>query len=361
VNRVAGKLRRRRSGDDVAAILSSIVDGLRSGLSLRHAVLRTAGTDGSPACVAPVRHGLDAGRPLNDVLRSAAAHAEDVDVRCALSVLAAHADAGGDPVPAVSALATRLRRRQAARREARALTTQARLGARAILLLTPGFWLLLLVSDARHTLGALTKSGPRSAVVCGVVLQLLGAAWIGAIVRQASPASRPGRLESVPFLRAGRALVGGRRSGEDADDIADAAETIAFVLDAGRSPSAALESVAPLVGGKLGWQLTGAVSRIRAGARVADAVRDASAGGGEAHRRFAEAFVASIDLGVPLAPALRDLADDAREASSADVQESVRRASVRVLLPLGLLILPAFLLSCLVPLFAGGLFGISGT
>src|SRR5438132_13072738 len=125
-------------------------------MSLRHAILRTAGTNGSP--LAPIAPVLDAGRPLSDVLRSAAAHAEDADVRCALSVLAAHADAGGDPVPAVSALATRLRRRQAARREARALTTQARLGARAMLLLTPGFWLLLVASDARHTLSSLSKS-----------------------------------------------------------------------------------------------------------------------------------------------------------------------------------------------------------
>src|SRR2546423_1833216 len=163
-------LRRPHSEPDVVAALSSMVDGLRSGLSLRHAALRTAGTNGSP--LAPIASALDAGRPLSDVLGTAAAQAEDVDVRCVYSVLAPHADAGGDPVPAVSALATRLRRRQAARREARALTTQARLGARAMLLLTPGFWLLLFTSDMHGTLASLSKPGPRTAVLLGVVLQL---------------------------------------------------------------------------------------------------------------------------------------------------------------------------------------------
>jgi len=347
----------RRREVDVVASMQSVVDGLRSGLSLRHAVLRSAGTDGSPlASIAPE---LDVGRPLSDVLRTAAAHSEDADVRCALSVLAAHADAGGDPVPAVSALATRLRRRQAARREARALTTQARLGARAMLLLTPGFWLLLFTSDARHTMSALTKSGPRNAVVLGVVLQVLGALWIGAIVNRAAGSVRRRAWMQLPVLRAGSALVGGRATSDRGDEISDAAETIAFVLDAGRSPSGALESVAPLMRGDFCERLKSAVARVRAGARLVDALRESGLDTQDA--RFVGAFEASVTLGVPLASALRDLADDVRERSAVALSENVRRASVRVLVPLGLLVLPAFVLSCLVPLFAGGLVGLSGS
>jgi len=345
---------RRRHEPDVVAAMSSVVDGLRSGLSLRHAVLRTAGTDGSP--LAPIAPALDAGRPLSDVLRTAAAQVEDADVRCALSVLAAHADAGGDPVPAVSALATRLRRRQAARREARALTTQARLGARAMLLLTPGFWLLLFSSDARHTLAALSKSGPRTAVVGGVVLQLLGAFWIGAIVNRAAGSSAKRSWTDLPFIRAIGAVAGGRAQSDKGDEVADAAETIAFVLDAGRSPSGALDAVAGLMRGEIGERLEAARSRIRAGDRLVDAIRAS-----DLEPRLVDAFEASVTLGVPLAPALRDLADDLRERAAADLNENVRRASVRVLVPLGLLVLPAFVLSCLVPLFAGGLVGLSGS
>ena len=348
---------------DVAGALGSIIDGLRAGMSLRTAVLRTAGTDGSPlATIAPVLAGLDAGRPLGDVLRLAAAPAKDADLRAALCVLAAHAEAGGDPVPAVSALASRLRRRQAARREARALTTQARLGARAMLLLTPGFWLLLLASDARGTVASLTKSGPRTAVIGGVLFQLVGARWIGAIVRGAAETHRGDRAWSdAPVLRALAVLVRGRERSFVGDDIAESAETIGFVLDAGRSPSGALETVAPLVRGTFGEALTRAVARVRAGARVGDALCEATAGFGDAAARFARAFETSMTLGVPLAPAMRALADELRERSAVQLNEDVRRASVRVLVPVGLLILPAFVLSCLVPLFAGGLVGLSGS
>jgi pilus assembly protein TadC len=225
-----------------------------------------------------------------------------------------------------------------------------------MLLLTPGFWLLLLTSDARHTLSSLAKPAPRTAVVLGVALQLLGALWIGAIVNRAAGARPRARWMQLPVLRAGSALIGGRTRENASEEIADAAETIAFVLDAGSSPSAALRAVAPLVHGETGTRLRSAAARLGAGERLADAMRAC-----EIDARLVDAFDASMSLGVPLAPALRDLADDVRERAAMDLSENVRRASVRVLVPLGLLILPAFVLSCLVPLFAGGLVGLSGS
>jgi tight adherence protein C len=240
------------------------------------------------------------------------------------------------------------------------LTTQARLGARAMLLLTPGFWLLLVASDARHTLSSLSKSGPRTAIVLGVALQLLGGAWIGSIVRNAAGGPRERSLSNVPVLRALPALVGGRRRSGIGDEIAEASETIAFVLDAGRSPSGALEAVAPLVRGVFGERLARSVALTRAGTRTVDALRESASDLEDPMPRFVGAFDASMSLGVPLAPALRSLADDVRERTVVELNERVRGASVRVLVPLGLLILPAFVLSCLVPLFAGGLVGLSG-
>lgn len=351
------RLRLRES--DVASALAAVVDGLRSGLSLRQAVLRTAGMDGSP--LAPMAAALGAGRPLAQCLREAAADAEVADLRAALCVLAAHADTGGDPIPATSALATRLRRRAAARREARALTTQARLGARAMLLLTPGFWVLLVAADPAGTLSSLSQAGTQAAVALGVALQVLGAVWIGMIVRRASGGPGGSALARVPLVRAVWGLALGRERSATAGHVAEAAETIAFVLDAGHSPSSALEAAAPLVGGEIGDRLREACARVRAGARLTDALEEATADLEDAAERFADAFGASITLGVPLAPALRTLADDVRERGAAELAEDVRRASVRVLVPLGLLILPAFVLSCLVPLLAGGLAGIAGS
>lgn len=230
-----------------------------------------------------------------------------------------------------------------------------------MLLLTPGFWLLLLASDARHTLSSLSKSGPRNAVLLGVALQLVGAAWIGGIVRRAAGHARPSRWGHVPVLRAVGALAAGRTRSRVADEIAEGAETMAFVLEAGHSPSAALEAVAPLLRGEFGVRVERAVAHVRAGRRLGDALRDAMSDLGNPAPRLVDAFEASLSLGVPLAPALRVLADDIRERSAAALNEDVRRASVRVLVPLGLLILPAFVLSCLVPLFAGGLIGLSGS
>jgi hypothetical protein len=57
---------------------------------------------------------------------------------------------------------------------------------------------------------------------------------------------------------------------------------------------------------------------------------------------------------------MRALASDLDQRTSIRLTEESRRASIRVLVPLGLLVLPAFVLACLVPLFVGGLQGIAG-
>jgi pilus assembly protein TadC len=228
--------------------------------------------------------------------------------------------------------------------------------------LTPGFWLLLFASSPKATLQSIGKPGPRTAIVGGIVLQLLGAAWIGAIVRRAGGTTkRTAAFARVPVLRAVGAIVSGRVRSDSGEQIADAAETIGFVLDAGASPAGALERVVPLLGGTFGERLASIVARVQAGARLADSLHDATEDLEEPARRFADAFDASVSLGVSLAPALRALADDVRERTAVDMNEDVRKASIKVLVPLGLLILPAFVLSCLVPLFAGGLSGLSGS
>ena len=350
--------RRDRGGNDVVIALRDIANGLRAGLSLRQAVQRCAGKDGSP--LVPAAAALAAGRPLVESLREAAARqvlGGNADLSSALCILAVHAEAGGDPLPATRALADRLARRAAARDEARALTTQARLGARALLLLTPAFLFLVVVSDPSGVTRWMGQPRTRTAVIVGIALQGLGAAWMGAIVRSA--AGQTSRLADVPMIRALRALLAGRPRSASDEEVAVGAETMAFALGAGLAPTAALAAVAPYAPGTFGVALRSAASDI--GARPHDAVRRALADvDGTGAPRFADAYASSVTLGVPLAPALRELADELREQSSIALAEDIRRASVRVLLPLGLLVLPAFVLACLVPLFVGGLEGIAG-
>jgi Flp pilus assembly protein TadB len=263
-----------------------------------------------------------------------------------------HAEAGGDPLPAVRSLVGVLARRAAAREEARALTTHARLGARAILGLTPAFLVLVALTDPHGAARSVTDARTRLAIVCGLALQLVGAFWIGAIVRRAGGSSS--RFARVPVLRAVHALVAGRTRDSIDVEVAEAAETTAFALDAGLAPSAALAAVAPYARGSFGDAL-----RLAAQVRHAPVHRAldevALSFDDDDARRFARAFERSSQLGVPLAPALRSLADDIRGSASMRLAEDVRRASVHVLVPLSVLVLPAFVLACLVPLFVGGL------
>ena len=340
--------------------LRAIVDGLRSGASLRSAVIRAAGTPGSP--FAPVAAALAEGRPLAPVLSTAAetsgsAMSSDPELASAFCVLAVQAQAGGDPLPAIRALAERITRRGAAREEARAFTTQARLGARAILLLTPAFLLLVAASDPRGTVAWFSQPTTRICIAAGLVLQIAGAVWVSSIVRGVAPADNA--LTRLPILRAVRAIALGRaRSGHDAD-VSACAGTIALALDSGLSPSAALRAVALYTGGAFGEALRDAVADVSSSAHGSLA-RSVSALDDPDATRFARAFASGAELGVPLADAMRNLASDIDERASIALAEDSRRASVRVLLPLGLLVLPAFVLACLVPLFVGGLQGIAG-
>jgi tight adherence protein C len=140
---------------------------------------------------------------------------------------------------------------------------------------------------------------------------------------------------------------------------AEAAETMAFALDAGLAPSAALAAVAPYARGAFGDAMRHAAADVTSipHEAVQRAMVDLDGAG---PRRFAAAYESSVSLGVPLAPVLRSLADELRSEASIALAEDIRKASVRVLVPLGLLVLPAFVLACLVPLFVGGLEGITG-
>jgi len=349
-------LRRRRSPQQtVVDALNDVADALRSGSSLRQSILSTA-AERSP--FAPVSTALVAGRPLAQALAAAyAPTVDDADLSSALCVLAVHAEAGGDPLPAVRSLVATLARRASARDEARALTTQARLGARAILCLTPAFLALVALSDPRGAARFVTDPRTRAAIGLGLALQALGAIWIRTIVGGASGSS--GRFADLPVLRAVRAIAAGRARPTIDVEVAEAAETIAFALDAGLAPLGAVRAVAPFARGSFGDALRLA-SRVTHAPMHLALAEVATSIGDEACRRFARAFERSATLGVPLAPVLRSLASDIRERASMHLAEDVRRASVRVLVPLSVLVLPAFVLACLVPLFVGGLQRIAG-
>jgi Flp pilus assembly protein TadB len=333
--------------------LTDVADALRSGASLRQALVRSAHADGSP--FRPVAAALQAGRPLSDVLHVAAVSTEaDPELASACCVLAVHAGAGGDPLPATRALAERAIRRATARDHARSMSTQARLGARAILMLTPAFLLLVGLSDPKGATAWVVDPSTRVVVLVGIALQGLGAFWVAAIV--GSVGTDASRWADVPAFRVFRAIALGRARPTTDRDVADVAETAALAADAGLSATAVLAAIGPYAPGPFGERLREAIADVRV--PIVEALSSRMRHASEV--RFARAILASVELGAPLAAAMRSLSVELRERIATRDEEDARRASMRVLAPLALLILPAFVLSCLVPLFLGGLQGIAG-
>jgi tight adherence protein C len=356
--RTAKRVRERDRSRALIDALNAIADSLRSGASLRQAFDGGAGRPGSP--FHEVAASLREGRPLVATLHAASVRPADdrgdADVAAACCVLAVHAGAGGDPLPAVRGLAERVGRRQTGKDEARALTTQSRLGARTILLLTPAFLILVGASDPRGLVGWFAEPRIRAAILTGLALQGVGTWWITSIISTA--AGSPSRLARVPVLRALHVMLAGRATAGE-EDVASCADCVALVSDAGLSATACISAVAPYARGAFGDAL-----RRSLGATdlpLAESLStEVAALGSDAGSRFARAVTAAVELGVPLAPTLRSLSDDIREQASIRLAGDIRRASVRVLVPLGVLVLPAFVLACLVPLFVGGLEGIAG-
>jgi pilus assembly protein TadC len=148
------------------------------------------------------------------------------------------------------------------------------------------------------------------------------------------------------------------RRAQDAERASDAAlldqlpvacDLLAVCLAAGLPLPGALAAVAGAVPGELG----GALERVAGMARLgADAGR-AWHGASTALEPLARTLRRSEASGARAAPALHALAADLRASSRAATDAAVRRAGVRVLAPLGLCFLPAFVCLGVVPLVIG--------
>jgi len=352
---------RRRRLEPVAVLdaLSDVRDGLRGRLSLRDAVVRAGRRPGS--VLRALVPELASGTPIVAALTRAARTTPSAELSLALLVLAVSARAGGDPLPSVAAVTERLRRRTAGEREARAITTQARLTARALLLLTPGFAGLVALLDPRGFVHSLGSPAVRIGLGAGIVLQVAGGWWVSRIMA-APVATVPSRMRRLPLVRAvARVAVGpSDEAGRVAGQVAHAADAMALVIDAGMAPAQAVGAVARAIPAPTGDALRAVAAACHAGVPLKDAlrrsVRDLP---GTAPHRLGHAIASSVRLGVPLARTLRTLSDELRETEASRVEEAVRAASVRVLVPVALCILPAFVLAGLVPLLLTGLEGIS--
>lgn len=191
-------------------------------------------------------------------------------------------------------------------------------------------------TPARNGRGHLLLSGAAGLLVAG----LIGTWWGLAVGLLAGAATDHFLRRREPaHIRAERRAA--------AADLPLGADLLAAALRAGAPAERAAEAVADALGGPLGERLRRTGRSLRLGAGPAEAwshlaeVRGAD--------RLIGAAVRSSASGGALAGALSRLADDLRADRAVAVEAAAQRASVLIVLPLGLCFLPAFLLAGLVP------------
>lgn len=127
-------------------------------------------------------------------------------------------------------------------------------------------------------------------------------------------------------------------------------DLLAVSVTAGLSPRLALERVPDLVSGSMGETLEAVRREAALGTPWRLALEAAGNRTGiDELRRLALALDRAERLGSPIAERLRDLAVEVRLERRTRREERARRAPVQMLFPLVFLILPAFVLSAVVP------------
>jgi Flp pilus assembly protein TadB len=142
-----------------------------------------------------------------------------------------------------------------------------------------------------------------------------------------------------------------RRRERLAASVPHAVDLMAACLTVGLSPDAALDQVTAAVDPPLREELAAVAARLRLGVDPATVWRDLAAhpqlGG------LGRTVSRAVDSGASVADAMQRLADDLRRQHRATTETRARAVGVQAALPLGVCLLPAFVLVGVVPLVAG--------
>ena len=161
---------------------------------------------------------------------------------------------------------------------------------------------------------------------------------------------RRSSLWRLPVLRIVGLRAERRRRREADAEIPQLLDLLAAASSAGLAAPLALQRSVEALSGALGDELRVAVGRVQLGERWRDELASAAERLDLPDlRRTVAALARTETLGAPLAPACADLAAEVRQARRARTMERARTAPVKMLFPLVLLVLPAFLLLTVVP------------
>ena len=196
-----------------------------------------------------------------------------------------------------------------------------------------------------RTAGATTHLRAAAVLGTGAAVLLLVPGVEGVLATAAAcivVAWRSGRWEGASERR--------RRAAVEAE-VPLVVDLLVAALCAGSGPSEALERVAEVVGGATRDELQVPLARLRLGA---DPVAVwTSLGGHPQLHRLGRTLARAAESGAPVAEALQRLASDLRDRHRAEVEARVRQVEVKAAAPLGVCLLPAFVLLGVVPLVAG--------
>ena len=195
------------------------------------------------------------------------------------------------------------------------------------------------------------RAGRRLPVLGGVTAGLGAALFVGGPVGLVAGAVA-GVAVAVWLRRLEPASVRRRREAID-EALPLAVDLLASCLAAGQAPAVALQQVTDVVDHPLRDELQEVATRLRLGADPIRVWRDVAA-----HPQlgsWGRTVLRAVDSGASVADAMAAHADDLRQASRSRVEARARAVGVRAALPLGVCLLPAFLLLGIVPLVAGSL------
>ena len=164
----------------------------------------------------------------------------------------------------------------------------------------------------------------------------------------------PGASGERRVPRGGRAVAGRAVSADGGSsrkvvpvaEVAGVIDLLALTLRGGAGLVEAMEAVATRVGGPLGLHLQTVAAARRWG--VEDATAWASIP--SAWRPAARALRMAATAGVPPADVLARAAEEVRRAEQQRLEVATATLGVRIVLPLGLVFLPAFVLTTVVPI-----------
>ena len=154
----------------------------------------------------------------------------------------------------------------------------------------------------------------------------------------------------VPHRR--RAQLQHRKQAEVIEELPEVVDLLRLAVSSGLNVHLAVAAVGERLGGPVGLGLAGAVQRAQDGMRLADALEPLPDSVGEPVRPLVRVLIDGDRYGTELEPALAQLAADSRLLRRHRAEEQARRLPLRLLLPLVVCILPAFILLTLAPVLA---------